>query len=225
MTELSAAGGSCIPISHPQILHVNHPIIHHKLSILRDRRTKPQQFRQILKDLVGFLGIKSTEDLELRFTKQLESPISPFQGVEIRSNIGLFPVLRAGSTLLDGMLELIPQAAVYHLGLFRDKGTLLPIEYYNKLPSTCNTDIGYVLDPMIATAGTAIAAVNMLKDWGLKNIRFLCIVASRQGLDHLIRTHPDIQVYVCAIEDELTENGYLIPGLGDAGDRSYNTAH
>lgn len=145
-----------------------------------------------------------------------------YQGIRVKDHLGVFPILRAGLGMVEAVMELLPTARIHHLGLYREKSTLLPVEYYNKLPPTCSVDLGFVLDPMVATAGTAIATVNILKDWGLKRIKFMCVLASRDGLEALKTAHPDISIYCCQIDDELSDEGYVIPGLGDAGDR-YNS--
>ncbi|KAI3658414.1 hypothetical protein MP638_007516 [Amoeboaphelidium occidentale] len=171
------------------------------------------------------LGTWATSDLDLRETKTLQSPMGPFKGLTINDRIGLFPILRAGLGMVDAFLTLLPTSRVHHLGLYREKTTLLPVEYYNKLPASCEVDMGIVLDPMVATAGTAIATVNILKDWGLKRIKFVCVLASREGLKAIQDAHPDISIYCAAVDDELNDEGYVIPGLGDAGDRQFNTFH
>ncbi|KAJ3050904.1 hypothetical protein HK097_008115 [Rhizophlyctis rosea] len=209
----------------PKVRIVSHPLALHKLSILRDKRVKSRQFREVLDEMALLLAMRSTQGLEVTTTQTLESPISTYQGVKLKDRIAVFPILRAGQGLVDGFLQMLPTARVLHLGLYREKSTLLPVEYFNKLPSECTIDLGYVLDPMIATAGTAIAAVNILKDWGLKRIKFIAIVASREGIESLAKAHPDIDIYVVAVDNELSKVGYIVPGLGDAGDRLYKTHH
>lgn len=156
---------------------VNHPLLLHKLSLLRDKRTKCKQFRELVVEITLLLGLRATQSLDLTETKMIESPLGPFQGVKLKDTIGIFPILRAGTGMVDAMLSILPTARVHHLGLYREKQTLLPVEYYNKLPANCNVDIGFVVDPMIATAGTAIAAVNILKDC----ILFSCFIS--RGLE------------------------------------------
>ena len=133
--------------------------------------------------------------------------------------------MRAGLGMVSAVQDLVPKSRVHHLGLYREKQTLLPVEYYNKLPALCDTDLGIILDPMVATAGTAISTVTILKEWGLKRIKFICILASREGLQTLIKEHPDVQIYAAVIDDELNDAGYVLPGLGDAGDRIFMTDH
>ena len=170
------------------------------------------------------LAIHATQDLPL-VTVNIKTPMCSAQGSQVSSRIGVFPILRAGLGLMEPFLDLLPQATVHHLGLYRESTTKLPVEYYTKLPRSCDLDIGYVVDPMVATAGTAIAAVAILKDWGLKQIVFVCILASQEGLEALKDAHPDITIVCGCVDTEpLSPEGYLIPGLGDAGDRLFNTA-
>ncbi|KAJ2998846.1 hypothetical protein HDV02_003956 [Globomyces sp. JEL0801] len=215
---------------------ISHPLYLHKLSLLRDERVRPKQFRELvteLSNIIGslhsfsLLGITATESLDLTTVKTLNSPIGKFTGVKIKDKVGVFPIMRAGNGMVDAFLNLVPAARVHHLGLFRDKvphqKTLLPVEYYNKLPAACQLDIGFVLDPLIATAGTAIAAVNMLKDWGLKRIVFCSLLVSKSGVEALREAHPDIQIVTGFIDEDLTDKGYIYPGVGDAGDRLFKT--
>nr|KAJ3406632.1 hypothetical protein HK105_003503 [Polyrhizophydium stewartii] len=195
------------------------------MSLLRDQRVLPKQFRELVNELTLLVGTLATADMDLITTKTLSSPVGTFQGVKLRDTVGIFPILRAGQGMVDGMLELLPSARVHHLGLYREKSTLLPVEYYNKLPAQCQIDLGFVVDPMIATAGTAVAAVNMLKDWGLRRIKFVSVLASLSGLETLLAAHPDIEVFVAAVDAELNEHGYIVPGVGDAGDRLFKTFH
>ncbi|EGF82846.1 hypothetical protein BATDEDRAFT_9579 [Batrachochytrium dendrobatidis JAM81] len=204
----------------PDNVHVmHHPLVLHKISLLRDKRVRPKQFRELVHELTLLLGTLATSDSDLSTTKTLQSPVSPYMGVQLKDEMAIFPIMRAGQGMVNGFLELIPNARVHHLGLYREKSTLLPVEYYNKLPSVCKIDVGFLVDPMIATAGTAIAAVNILKDWGLKRIKLISIVASYPGLNALLKAHPDIEIYVASVDEEIDSNGYIIPGLGDAGDR------
>ncbi|KAJ1334291.1 uracil phosphoribosyltransferase [Batrachochytrium salamandrivorans] len=177
----------------------------HKMSLLRDARVRPKQFRELTHELTLLLGSLATADMDLTTTKTLHSPLAPFTGVQLKDSVGVFPILRAGQGMVNG--------------LYRETSTLLPVEYYNKLPTVCSTSLGFVIDPMIATAGTAIAAVNILKEWGLPRIKFVSILASRSGVLALLTAHPDIEIYVAAIDDTMNDHGYIIPGVGDAGDR------
>ncbi|KAI8928606.1 uracil phosphoribosyltransferase-domain-containing protein [Entophlyctis helioformis] len=217
----AAKTGSDLP---PQVRVMHHPLVLHKMSLLRDHRVRSKQFRELVAELTSLVGTLATAEIDLvTSAKALSSPIAPFEGVRLKDAIGVFPILRAGQGMVDSFLSLIPSARVHHLGLYRESSTLLPVEYYNKLPATCSLDLGFVLDPMIATSGTAVAAVNILKDWGLPRIKFVSILASRAGLEALAAAHPDIQIYVAAVDDELDDHGYVRPGLGDAGDRLFKT--
>ncbi|KAI3646413.1 hypothetical protein MP228_009341 [Amoeboaphelidium protococcarum] len=205
---------------------VSHPLVAHKMSLLRDKRTKPRQFRDLVKEISQILAINATDDLDLMTTKQIMTPLDvQFDGVKVKDKIGIFPILRAGLGMVEAVTDLLPAARVHHLGLYREKSTLFPVEYYNKLPSECSVDLGIVLDPIIATSGTAISAVNILKDWGLKRIKLICLLASKEGLQALRDAHPDIIIYVAAIDEVLNDHGYVVPGMGDAGDRLFKTFH
>ncbi|CAO3676661.1 unnamed protein product [Umbelopsis vinacea] len=178
-----------------------------------------------MNDLAILLGYEATEDLELRKTETLESPLDSYQGEALKENIAIVPVLRSGLGLVEGMLNLIPEAHVLHLGLFREKISLQPVEYYNKLPSTPNVDSCIVLDPIVATGNTAIAAVHILKEWGIPGdkIKFIGVLGSKQGVANLQEAHPDVTIYLAAVDDELDAHGYIRPGIGDSGDRLWNT--
>ncbi|KAI9358595.1 uracil phosphoribosyltransferase-domain-containing protein [Zopfochytrium polystomum] len=202
-----------------------HPLIAHKISLLRDARVKPKQFRELVNELGIILGVEATADLDLIETKELTSPMGQFQGVKLKDKVAIFPIMRAGLGLVDAFLSLLPAARVHHLGLYREKATLLPVEYYNKLPRQCTVDVGFVLDPMIATGGTAIAAINMLKDWGLKRIKLVCIIASKPGLEAVQTAHPDVEIVVGTVDEVLDTQGYIVPGVGDSGDRIFKTFH
>ena len=199
----------------------NHPLVQHKLSLLRDRNISQKEFRELCYEIGILLGTEATRDLLLVPSVPLEHPIR-IETVKIAEKIALVPILRAGLGLVDALLHLLPIADVLHLGLYRDKNTLKPVEYYNKLPDTCQVDQCIILDPMLATAGTAIAAVSILKDWGVKNIKLVSLVASRSGIQALEKAHPDVSVFVAAVDSELSQSGYIVPGLGDAGDRLFN---
>ncbi|KAG8935157.1 hypothetical protein FRC02_008508 [Tulasnella sp. 418] len=203
---------------------VNHPIVRSKLTACRTAGTSPKDFREAIRDISFIIGIEASRDLEEK-TVKLQSPVNAFTGTEIKPRIGLTPILRAGLGMSDAMLSLFPKANVYHIGLFREKISLQPVEYYSKLPREPTVDLVYILDPLIATAGTAIAALNMIIDWGIpiKNIRYLAILASEQGLKNVLEEFPDLQIWVAAVDNVLTQNGLIDPGLGDAGDRLFNT--
>ncbi|CAO3684037.1 unnamed protein product [Umbelopsis ramanniana] len=207
-------------------LHVSsHPIIATKLTILRDKSSSSKLVRDTMRDLSVLLGYEVTMDLELQKGEKMESPLESFQGDVLKEKIAIVPILRSGLGFVDGMLNLIPEAHVLHLGLFREKMSLQPVEYYNKLPSTPNVDSCIVLDPMVATGNTAIAAVHILKEWGIpgEKIRFMGLLASKQGVENLQEAHPDITIYLAAMDEVLDSHGYIRPGIGDSGDRLWNT--
>ncbi|CAH1758799.1 15170_t:CDS:2 [Entrophospora sp. SA101] len=203
-----------------------HPLVAHKISLLRNKDTKPKQVRELLNEIGQLLAYEATLDLPLKSTNILKGPLDQYQGVEIDCKIGLVPILRSGLSFVNAFQELIPTARVLHLGIFREKISLQPVEYYNKLPSEPNIDQVIVLEPMIATGGTANATINILKDWGIKNkIKFISVCASRQGIEHILKMHTDVEIFVGVVDEILDEHGYIIPGLGDAGDRLYDTPH
>ncbi|GMH82927.1 hypothetical protein TL16_g09426, partial [Triparma laevis f. inornata] len=192
------------------------------LSILRSDQTTPADFRRVLREMTFNLGYEATTTLQTR-PIQLTTPMTQTEGEKLSSSVALIPIMRAGLGMVDPMLELLPMSDVYHIGMYRSKGSLLPVQYYNKLPRDKSADVAYVLDPMIATAGTICAVVNILKKWGAKKIHVVSVLASKKGLETLMSTHPDVTVTVTAIDDVLTEDGMISPGLGDAGNRLYKT--
>jgi len=203
---------------------LRHPVVNTRLADLRQAGTSPKEFRQGIYDISTILAIEATRDLEEESVSG-ESPIGPFVGSIIKPRIGLTPVLRAGLGMTDALLNIFPNAPVYHLGIFREKVTLQPIEYYSKLPPTPTVDMVYLLDPLIATGGTAVAAIHMITDWGVPvtRIRLLSILASEDGLKNVESSFPELTVWVAAVDSHLTINGLISPGLGDAGDRLFNT--
>ncbi|KAL1935625.1 hypothetical protein VTP01DRAFT_4765 [Rhizomucor pusillus] len=208
-------------------LHVSkHPLIAVKLSQLRDSSASPKVFRELARDLAGMLAYEATEELAVSLDKTRQSPYEPYKAAELKQRVGLVPILRSGLGLVDGFLSLFPDAPVLHLGLFREKISLQPVEYYNKLPENPNVDVVYVLDPIIATGNTAVATINVLKEWGIPgdNIKFVAILGSQQGVEHLQREHPDLHLYVASVDETLDNQGYIRPGIGDSGDRLWNTA-
>ncbi|GAA5822728.1 hypothetical protein JCM5353_000645 [Sporobolomyces roseus] len=207
------------------INELSHPLLSTKLSELRDKRTPSHRFRSLIKDITGIVAIEASRDLELKDVPNLESPVASFTGKTLSHRIGLSPILRAGIGMTEPMLDLFPEASVHYLGLFREKVSLQPVEYYQKLPPTPNVDTLYLLDPLIATGGTAIAAISMLLDWGLKieNIKLLSILGSKPGLQKISESYPALQVYVAGVDDVLSEEGLVVPGLGDSGDRLFAT--
>ncbi|KAJ1922491.1 hypothetical protein IWQ60_006482 [Tieghemiomyces parasiticus] len=207
-------------------VHVSqHPLVAHKLALLRDRTISSKQTRELINELGYLLTYEATAGLALAPAGERSSPLATYQAVAIKPRIGLVPVLRSGLGLVDAALELIPSAQTLHLGLYREESSLQPVEYYNKLPSEPTVDECIILDPMLATGGTAIATANILKDWGIRRISFLSVIVSRRGLESFIAAHPDVAVYTAAIDEDLDAGGYVVPGIGDSGDRLFNTHH
>jgi len=201
---------------------VDHPLIQAKLTRLRDRRTDRLQFRQILEEITALMVYEITRDFPLREV-EVETPFERTAGVDLARPVVLVPVLRAGIVMLDGVLALIPSARIGHIGIYRDPATLQPVEYYVKLPANLGDALVIVVDPMLATGGSAIQAVQIVKRRGAQDVRFLCLVASPEGLRVLHEAHPDLPVYAAAVDRELDAHGYIRPGLGDAGDRLFGT--
>ena len=206
------------------IVHVmDHPLIQHKLSLMRDQETGPKEFRELLNEISMLMAYEVTRDLPLK-TVEIETPICRAQTKVIAGKkLAIVPILRAGLGMVDGIMSLVPAAKVGHIGLYRDPETLKPVEYYCKLPADCEEREVFVTDPMLATGGSAIAAITMLKEKGVNNIRFLCLLAAPEGLKALSEAHPDVDIYVGALDERLNEHGYIVPGLGDAGDRIFGT--
>ena len=202
---------------------VSHPLIQHKLTIMRDKETSTAGFRRLLREIAHLLCYEVTRDLELELIP-IETPIQPMQAPALKGKKLVFAsILRAGNGLLEGMLDLVPAARVAHIGIYRDHETLQPVEYYFKAPSSLDDRLIIVVDPMLATANSAIAAVDRLKRRGANNLRFLCLLAAPEGVEKFTKAHPDVPVFTAAIDDHLNEKGYIVPGLGDAGDRMYGT--
>ena len=204
-------------------LHVSrHPAILHKLAILRDERTEPKKFREVVRELSWLLGYEALSDVPVR-PVEVHTPLETTDAHELAVRIGLVPILRAGLGMVDAMLELMPTAEVWHLGLFRDEKTLRPVEYYNKLPDSATVDLCLILDPMLATGGSATAAIEVLKRWGATRIKLINLIVAPEGLDLVTKSHPDVEIYCAAVDRQLNEQGYIMPGLGDAGDRQFGT--
>ena len=207
-------------------LHVSqHPAVRHKLAILRDERTEPKKFREVVRELSWLLGYEALADARVR-PLTVRTPIEETQAAELADRIGLVPILRAGLGMVDAMLELMPTAEVWHLGLFRDERTLRPVEYYNKLPDSASVDLCLILDPMLATGGSATAAIEVLKRWGAVHpvrIKLVNLIASPEGVAAVAAAHPDVEIFCAALDRELNDKGYIMPGLGDAGDRQFGT--
>lgn len=202
---------------------VDHPLVQHKLSLLRDRTTSSAVFRQLLRELSHLLAYEVLRDLPLT-TKSIETPIAPMDAPVLKGKKLVFvSILRAGNGLLDGMLDLVPLARVGHIGLYRDPETLTAIEYYLKLPENIAERQVIAVDPMLATANSAIAAISQLKAAGAKNIKFVCVLAAPEGIERFSTAHPDVPIFTAAVDEKLNDHSYIVPGLGDAGDRMYGT--
>jgi uracil phosphoribosyltransferase len=199
-----------------------HPLVAHKLGILRDRRTEPQKFRQLVRELTWLLGYEAMADLTTR-AEPIETPLELMTGASLEPRVGLIPILRSGLGMVGAMLELLPTAEVWHIGLYRDERTLKPVEYYNKLPDAATVQVCLVLDPMLATGGSAAATVDILKKWGAARVKQVSLIAAPEGVATLTRAHPDVDIHVAALDSHLNERGYIVPGLGDAGDRQFGT--
>jgi uracil phosphoribosyltransferase len=204
------------------VIASTHPLIAHKLTRLRDRATEPKKFRELVREIAGLLAYEATADL-VTSPLTVETPLAPIAGLELAEKIGLVPILRAGLGMVEGIWELIPQAEVWHIGLYRDEQTLKPVEYYNKLPVEPTVSVCLILDPMLATGGSAIATVDVLKRWGVRKIKYVGIIGAPEGITAMQKTHPDVPIHLAAIDDHLNEHGYIVPGLGDAGDRQFGT--
>jgi len=211
---------------HPPTLHVSqHPAVLHKLAILRDMNTEPKKFREVVRELSWLLGYEALADARVR-AREVRTPLETMAGHELGERIGLIPILRAGLGMVDAMLELMPTAEVWHLGLFRDERTLRPVEYYNKLPDSANVDLCLILDPMLATGGSATAAIEVLRRWGAVTpvrIKLVNLIAAPEGVQAVFEAHPDVEIHCAALDRQLNEKGYIMPGLGDAGDRQFGT--
>ncbi len=199
-----------------------HPLVAHKLAYLRNQETKPKKFREIVQEIAALLAYEATQDL-LTDPINVQTPLEETEGVELREKIGLVPILRAGLGMVEGVWGLMPSAEVWHIGLYRDEGTLQPVEYYNKLPVEPTVSVCLVLDPMLATGGSAVATVNILKRWGVRKIKFVGIIGAPQGVALMQEHHPDVPIYLGALDRDLNEHGFILPGLGDAGDRQFGT--
>jgi uracil phosphoribosyltransferase len=200
----------------------HHPLVLHKLSRLRDIKTDPKKFRELVQEIAALLVYEATADLSVT-QREVTTPMANMTGYELKEKIGLVPILRAGLGMVEGIWELMPTAEVWHIGLYRDEKTLRPVEYYNKLPLEPTVSVCLILDPMLATGGSAIATVGVLKRWGVKKIKFVGLIGAPEGIALLQKEHPDVPIHLAAIDDHLNEKGYIVPGLGDAGDRQFGT--
>ena len=202
---------------------MDHPLIKHKLALMRDKTTGVKEFREAAAEIAMLMCYEATRDLKL-VDVDIETPICSTTVKELSGKkLAVVPILRAGLGMVDGMLAMIPAAKVGHIGLYRDPETLKPVEYYCKLPADCDDREVFVVDPMLATGGSSVAAIQMLKDKGCKHIRFMCIIAAPEGVKHMQEMHPDVDIYIAALDEKLNDHGYIVPGLGDAGDRIFGT--
>lgn len=205
-----------------KVIPSTHPLVAHKLTLLRDSRTEPKKFRELVREISALLTYEATSDL-LTQTKEVDTPLTTCEGVELRENIGLVPILRSGLGMVEGVWGLMPSAEVWHIGLYRDEETLKPVEYYNKLPIEPTVSVCLILDPMLATGGSAVATIDIVKRWGVKKIKFVGILASPEGIKLLQEHHPEVPIHLATIDNRLNEHGFILPGLGDAGDRQFGT--
>ncbi|HJA99925.1 MAG TPA: uracil phosphoribosyltransferase [Candidatus Mediterraneibacter merdavium] len=206
-----------------KVIVMEHPLIAHKISYIRQENVGTKEFREMIGEIAQLMCYEATRDLELQDVK-IKTPIAEMTGKQLAGKkLAIVPILRAGVGMVDGMLSLIPAAKVGHIGLYRDPETLDPVEYYCKLPADCSERQVFVVDPMLATGGSSVAAIRMLKEKGVKNIRFLCIIAAPEGVKRMQEEHPDVDIYIGALDERLNDHGYIVPGLGDAGDRIFGT--
>jgi uracil phosphoribosyltransferase len=206
----------------PLVFPSSHPLVAHKLTRLRNKNTDPKKFRELVRELGALLAYEATADLPTR-PMAVETPLAYTQGWELEQKIGLVPILRAGLGMVEGVWELMPQAEVWHIGLYRDERTLKPVQYYNKLPVSPTVGVCLILDPMLATGGSAAATIDILKNWGVRTIKFVGLIGAPEGIRRVSEAHPDVPIHLAAIDDRLNERGYILPGLGDAGDRQFGT--
>ncbi len=205
-----------------QVFLSTHPLVQHKLALLRDERTDPKKFRELVREISVLLVYEATADLQTE-PVLVQTPLGRAEGRRLLEKVGLIPILRAGLVMVEGAWQMLPGAEVWHIGLSRDERTLQPVEYYSRLPVSPTVDVCLVLDPMLATGGSAVAAVDILKRWGARRIKFVGIIAAWPGLNRFTQAHPDVPVYLAAVDNHLNEAGYIVPGLGDAGDRMFGT--
>jgi uracil phosphoribosyltransferase len=205
------------------VFESKHPLVLHKLSRLRDVKTDPKKFRELVQEIAALMAYEATADLSVT-PRPVQTPLASMTGHELQEKIGLVPILRAGLGMVEGFWELMPSAEVWHIGLYRDEKTLRPVEYYNKLPLEPTVSVCLILDPMLATGGSATATVGVLKRWGVKKIKFVGLIGAPEGIALMQKEHPDVPIYLAAIDERLNEKGYILPGLGDAGDRQFGTA-
>jgi len=206
-----------------KVVVMDHPLIQHKIGVIRRSETGTKDFRQTISEIANLICYEATRELKLADV-EIETPICKTTVKELAGKkLAVVPILRAGLGMVDGMLQLIPAAKVGHIGLYRDPDTLEPVEYYCKLPEDCSQREVFVVDPMLATGGSSSAAIRMLKERGCRNIHFMCIIAAPEGVERMKKDHPDVDLYIGAMDERLNEHGYIVPGLGDAGDRIFGT--
>ena len=204
------------------VFESQHPLVKHKLTLMRAMSTKPKKFRQLIREISMLLCYEATAELNTR-PITVESPMGTAEGAELVDKVGLIPILRAGLGMVEGIWEMMPGAEVWHIGLYRDERTLKPVAYYNKLPTNPTVQVCLVLDPMLATGGSAAATVDILKRWGARRIKFVGILAAPEGIARLQGAHPDVDIHIAHVDSHLNDIGYIVPGLGDAGDRQFGT--
>lgn len=206
-----------------KLVILDHPLIQHKISLIRDKQTGVRDFRYLVEELAMLMAYEVTRDLPLKEV-EIETPVASAKTKVISGRtIGIVPILRAGLGMVNGMLNLVPAAKVGHIGLYRDPETLRPVEYYCKLPSDATERDIIIVDPMLATGGSANGAIQLIKDRGVKNIKLVCLIAAPEGVEAVQKAHPDVDIFVCAVDKCLNDHGYIVPGLGDAGDRLFGT--
>ncbi len=204
------------------VIASSHPLVAHKLTRLRDKTTDPKRFRELVREIAALLAYEATMDLATT-SRPVQTPLAAFTGSDLQEKIGLVPILRAGLGMVEGVWELMPTSEVWHIGMYRDEQTLKPVEYYNKLPIEPRVSVCLILDPMLATGGSAVATASVLKRWGVKRIKFVGVIGAPEGVRNMQEHHPDVPIHLAAIDDHLNERGYIVPGLGDAGDRQFGT--
>ena len=201
---------------------LDHPLVDCHLSVLRSKETPNAEFRQSVKRLSTLLAYDATSQLETE-KYEVQTPMTSCDGYRLKKRVGLVPILRAGVAMVEPMLDLIPTSEVWHLGMYRDEATAKPVHYYSKLPESSPVDVAFVLDPMLATGGSAVMAIEALIEWGVKHIKMLAIIAAPEGIEHLQNKFPQVELHACVVDERLNEDHFILPGLGDAGDRIFNT--
>jgi len=210
-------------VANGNVFPSEHPLAKHKLTLLRRKSTEPKKFRELISELATMLVYEATRDLPLSH-EPVETPLTTTQGDIMAETVGLIPILRAGLGMVEGFWDLMPGAEVWHIGIYRDENTLKPVEYYNKLPTEPTVSVCLILDPMLATGGSATATVEVLKRWGVKRIKFVGIIGAPEGIAAMTKAHPEVPIHLAAVDERLNNVGYILPGLGDAGDREFGTA-